>query len=445
MTAANTPYSANDAATPGDAQDAARSGGAHGSPAANNAQGVGAFGDPQEAVASSNPQEAVASSGAQGSPGASNAQEAAALDAETLRASDILAWSFSVEPDTILIVDDDPITRLVLGEIFRPYYKIEEAENGLQALSLLLADPLRYCAILLDFAMEGMDGLEVLQNLVKRNLLTRIPVFLITAETDFGITKGAYDLGVMDVIGKPIVPYVVERRVNSVIELYQSRRRLRNAVEDQQAQLLDQANRIISLSNGMIEALAAAIEFRDGESGEHVRRIRTITRILLEGTPLGEGLSTHQINAIELASMLHDVGKIAIPDAILCKPGRLTPEEFEVIKSHTVVGAELLEGIPQFRELDAFDFAVDIARHHHERWDGRGYPDGLEGSQISIWAQVVALADVYDALRSKRVYKDAFTREQALQMITDGECGSFNPELLETFKAAEPAIDMMYR
>ena len=314
--------------------------------------------------------------------------------------SDYVTGPLDSEPNTILIVDDDPITRLVLGEIFKSSYDIQEAEDGREGLSLVLADPMRYCAILLDFAMEGMDGLEVLQNLVQRDLLARIPVFLITAETDFDVTRGAYDLGVMDVIGKPIVPYVVERRVKSVIELYQSRRRLSNTVEDQQTQLLAQAKRIINLSNGMIEALAAAIEFRDGESGDHVRRIRTITRLILEGTTLGEGLSAHEIDAIEMASMMHDVGKIAIPDAILCKPGRLTLEEFEVIKSHTVVGADMMERIPQFRQLDAYDFAVDIARHHHERWDGRGYPDGLVGDEISIWSQVVALADVYDALRS---------------------------------------------
>lgn len=359
---------------------------------------------------------------------------------------DFVTGPLDSEPTTILIVDDDPITRLVLGEIFKESYDIQEAEDGREGLSLVLADPMRYCAVLLDFAMEGMDGIEMLQNLAQRgDLLTRIPVFLITAETDFDVTRSAYDLGVMDVIGKPIVPYVVERRVKSVIELYQSRRRLSDTVEDQQAKLLAQAKRIISLSNGMIEALAAAIEFRDGESGEHVRRIRTITRLMLEGTPLGGTLTPEQIDAIEMASMMHDVGKIAIPDAILCKPGKLTPEEFDVIKSHTVVGAEMMERIPQFRELEAYDFAVDIARHHHERWDGRGYPDGLVGDEISIWSQVVALADVYDALRSKRVYKDALDRETAMRMIVGGECGAFNPALLKAFEAVEPAIDQLYR
>lgn len=194
----------------------------------------------------------------------------------------------------------------------------------------------------------------------------------------------------------------------------------------------------------MIEALSAAIEFRDGESGDHVQRIHDITKLVLTRTRLGDGLTAEDIDDIALAAIMHDVGKIAIPDAILCKPGRLTAEEFEVMKTHTVQGAELLERIPQMRGIGAYRYAIDIARHHHERWDGRGYPDGLVGDQISIWAQVVSLADVYDALTSKRVYKAAFTREESLRMIRDGECGAFNPELLDCFFEVEPQICAMY-
>ena len=374
-----------------------------------------------------------------------SANEASTKMFKMLRASDLISGPMDKEPDTILVVDDDPITRMVLAELFRSDYNIQEADDGHVALQLVLADPLRYCAILLDYAMNVMDGLEVLDNLSQRELLARVPVFLITAEANSEVTKDAYDLGVMDVISKPVVPHVVRRRVDSVIELYQSRRRLSNTVKSQADELLEQAERIIDLSNGMIEALAAAIEFRDGESGEHVRRIRNITRLMLEGTVLGEGLAPQEIDAIEIASMMHDVGKIAIPDAILCKPGRLTSEEFDIMKTHTTVGSDMLARIPHFDELDSYEYAVDIARHHHERWDGRGYPDGLAGDEISVWAQVVALADVYDALRSKRVYKDAFGREKVLRMITGGECGTFNPRLLETFMAVEPAIDQMYR
>ena len=195
----------------------------------------------------------------------------------------------------------------------------------------------------------------------------------------------------------------------------------------------------------MIESLAAAIEFRNGESGQHVRRIHDITKSLLSDTDLGAGLSKEQIQQIAQASIMHDVGKIAIPDAILNKPGRLTPEEFEIMKTHTTQGGFLLEKIPQLRENGVYHYAYDIARHHHERWDGRGYPDGLKGGEISLGAQIVSLADVYDALSCKRVYKDAFPRERVLQMIRDGECGVFNPELLDRFFSVEEELQRMYQ
>ncbi len=258
-------------------------------------------------------------------------------------------------------------------------------------------------------------------------------------------------------------------------------------VDRQQAELLERAAQIVRLNQGMVEALSAAIEFRNGESGQHVRRIHDITRYLLTHTELGDGLSQTDVDNIALAAIMHDAGKIAIPDAILSKPGKLTKEEFEIMKTHTVQGAALLEKIPQMQESGAYLYACDIdailskpgkltkeefeimkthtvqgaallekipqmqesgaylyacdiARHHHERWDGRGYPDGLKGDEISIWSQVVSLADVYDALTRKRVCKDAFSCEEALRMIRDGECGAFNPELLEAFFAVEPAL-----
>ena len=194
----------------------------------------------------------------------------------------------------------------------------------------------------------------------------------------------------------------------------------------------------------MVEALSTAIEFRSDESGQHVRRIHDITVHVLRRTPLGAGLTEEEIGLIGMAAITHDVGKIAIPDAILNKPGRLTAEEFEIMKTHTVQGARLLSQIPQMREHAAYRYAHDIALHHHERWDGRGYPEGLSGDEISIWAQIVSLADVYDALSCKRVYKDAFSRETVLEMIRSGQCGVFNPRLLDCFFAEEPVLSRLY-
>lgn len=233
--------------------------------------------------------------------------------------------------------------------------------------------------------------------------------------------------------------------LQSVIELFQARKRLSRTVESQQERLLRQQEEIVELNQGIVEALAAAIEFRSEESGDHVRRIHDITAYLLSETELGNGLSSDEIAEIAQASMLHDVGKIAVPDRILNKPGRLTPEEFEIMKTHTTVGAALLEGIPQLQRHHSYRYAVDIARHHHERWDGCGYPDGIKGDEISVWAQVVALADVYDALSRKRVYKDAFPREQVLDMIRSGQCGAFQPDLLRCFFAVEKELSKMYQ
>ena len=346
--------------------------------------------------------------------------------------------------DRVLVVDDEEINRLILENLFVGIYEVDQARDGVEALAKLAEDPDGYVAVLLDVVMPRLDGIQVLRRLAPTGFLQRVPVFLITAEQGNEVMEEAYRLGVMDYIGKPIVPYAVIRRIQSVVELFEARKRLSLTVEDQRLQLLERAAQIIELNRGMIESLSAAIEFRDGESGDHVRRIHDITKMVLECTRLGDGLSAEDIEDIALASIMHDVGKIAIPDAILCKPGRLTPEEFEIMKTHTVQGAELLARIPQMHGMGAYRYAIDIARHHHERWDGRGYPDGLVGDQISIWAQVVSLADVYDALMSKRVYKDAFPREEALAMIRDGACGTFNPELLECFFAVEPRINELH-
>ncbi|MBD5133184.1 MAG: response regulator [Clostridiales bacterium] len=349
------------------------------------------------------------------------------------------------ESGTILIVDDDPINRKVLGKLFSEYYAIEEAENGREGLSRILDPANQFCAILLDVMMPGINGIEVLMQLKNQNLTEKIPVFLITSETGLSVVQGAYELGVMDVIRKPVVPYVVLRRVRSVIELFEARKHLSRVVESQNIELLEQQEKIIRLNQGMIEALATAIEFRNEESGGHVQRISTITRVILENTTFGAELSEEEIDNIALASIMHDVGKITIPDAVLCKPGKLTDEEFEIMKSHTTKGVDILERIPQLRDSGIYDYARDIARHHHERWDGKGYPDGLAGDEISPWAQVVSLADVYDALSCDRVYKPAFPRAKVIEMILTGQCGQFNPDLLESFFDVEEQLFQLYK
>lgn len=329
---------------------------------------------------------------------------------------------------TILIVDDMRINRVILAEGFHDDYEILEAANGLQALEIINSNE-NISAILLDLIMPKMDGMEVLRELNKSGKIFHIPVFIITASNSEKMLMDAYDLGVVDVVSKPFMMRFLKCRVENIIELFRHRNELEDIVKEQ-------VERLNSLNQSMVETLATLIEFRDCESGEHVKRICGLTEILMQTVssmypeyylPRGE------IDKIVTSSVLHDVGKISIPDGILNKPGKLTTEEFEIMKQHTVKGCEILKKIPDIMDEDVYSYSYDICRHHHERWDGKGYPDGLKGDEISIWAQVVSIADVYDALTSERVYKAAFDHNTAVNMIYNGECGTFNPKVLHAF------------
>ena len=344
----------------------------------------------------------------------------------------------------ILIIDDDEMNREILANIFEDIYVSDHACNGKEGLQMIYDNQETYCAILLDVMMPIMNGIEVLEALSEQMIASKIPIFLITAERSNEVMRKGYELGVMDIIEKPVIPFVIRRRILSVVELFESRKQLAKKVEYQDWELLKKAKEIIALNEGLIESLATAIEFRDGESGNHVKRIHDITKCILTDTKLGEGLSAQEIDDIALASIMHDVGKIAIPDAILNKPGKLTKEEYEIMKLHTIKGADLLKSIPALRNANVYKYAFDIARHHHERYDGNGYPDRLKGDEISLWAQVVSLADVYDALVSKRVYKNAFSFDDAVKMIVNNECGVFSPKLLSAFLEVEKDIRNIY-
>ncbi len=343
----------------------------------------------------------------------------------------------------ILIVDDDFINRELLKNIFTGF-TFEEAEDGKAGLKAIKQHKDKLSAIILDVQMPKMSGIDVLKKISKEGITEEIPVFLITAQDDDKIVSEAYALGVVDVVSKPISAVVIQRRVKTVIELYSAREALGATVKGQKEKLEENAKEIDELHRGTIEALATAIEFRDIESGQHVSRIYGMTKYILAKTPFGEGLLDDEIESIARGAIMHDVGKIAISDIILNKPGKLTREEFEIMKQHTTKGAELLSEICQTQLHSSYRYAMDIARHHHERWDGRGYPDGLAGDEISVAAQVVSIVDVYDALVSVRVYKKAYEPERAVEMIKGGECGVFNPKLVECFLLAEPAIRKWY-
>ncbi len=344
----------------------------------------------------------------------------------------------------ILIVDDDFINRELLKNIFSSQFTFEEAGDGEEGLAQIRRHMDKLCAIILDVQMPKLTGIELLEQISSEGITDKIPTFLITARDDDELMNAAYRFGVMDVVTKPVVPIVIQKRVKTVIELFNARKALSETVKGQEKKLYENAKLIDELNRGAIETLATAIEFRDIESGQHVNRIYGITKYILSNTEFGEGLSEDEIENIARGAIMHDVGKIAISDVILNKPGRLTKEEFEEMKLHTCKGAELLEQICKIHAHDSYLYAADIARHHHERWDGRGYPDGLVGDEISIASQAVSIADVYDALVSVRVYKKAFTPDEAVNMIMNGECGTFNPKLIECFLKAEPAIRRWY-
>ncbi len=344
----------------------------------------------------------------------------------------------------ILIVDDDFINRELLKNIFSSQFTFEEAENGREGLARIEQHIDKLCAIILDVQMPQMTGIELLAVMAERGITERVPTFLITAQDDDELVTEAYRLGVVDVVPKPVTPIVVQKRVKMVIELFSAREALRETVRGQEERLSENAKAIDELNRGTIEALATAIEFRDIESGQHVSRIYGITKYILANTPFGDGLSEDTVESIARGAIMHDVGKIAISDVILNKSGKLTHEEFEVMKQHTVKGAALLEQICKTQLHESYRYAAEIARHHHERYDGRGYPDGLVGDEISVAAQVVSIADVYDALVSVRVYKKAYTPDEAVAMIVNGECGVFNPKLIEAFLMAEPVMRTWY-
>lgn len=332
--------------------------------------------------------------------------------------------------DTLLIVDDMEVNRAILRSLFESQYNLLEAENGEQALLLLHEYEEHVAAMLLDLVMPVKDGYEVMEEMGKSGLVSRIPVIVITSDDTAESEVRAFDLGAADIIMKPFEPYVVKRRVQNAVDLCRHKLHLEELVEEQSASLRE-SNAI------MIDALSSIIEYRSVESGQHIRRIRMFTRILLEDVAKAYqeyNLDSRTIEIIADASSMHDIGKIAIPDSILNKPGALTRDEFEVMKTHTTKGCEMLAGLERMNDKEYIGYAYNICRYHHERWNGKGYPDGLKGDNIPICAQVVAIADCYDALTTDRVYKRALPPEQAFNMILNGECGEFSPRLLECLK-----------
>lgn len=327
----------------------------------------------------------------------------------------------------LLVVDDSEMNREILKEILGKEYRILEACDGEEALKMLEQYGTEISLVLLDIIMPKMDGFEVLAYMNRDKWIEDIPVIMISSEESESYIRRAYELGASDYISRPFDAKVVYQRVINMIKLYAKQRRLIHLVTDQIYEK-EKNNRM------MTGILSQIVEFRNGESGLHVLHINILTQLLLEKLMRKSenyDLSWSQQHMIATASALHDIGKIGIDEKILNKSGKLTKEEFEAMKQHTIIGARMLDRLEMYHDEEMMKYAYEICRWHHERYDGKGYPDGLKGEEIPISAQVVSLADVYDALVSDRVYKKAYSHEKAMEMILNGECGMFNPLLLE--------------
>lgn len=370
-----------------------------------------------------------------------------------------------MEQEAILIVDDVESNRLILHDLFEKKYHIMEAGNGREALEILEKSGRIISLLLLDVIMPVMDGVEVLKELDERQMLKDFPVILITGEDSKEIEKKAYDYGVVDIIRKPFDSYITIKRVDNNLDLFRHKKHLEKMVhkqtlkleeqrallEKQNALLVEQNQKVRDLNVAIIESMSNVVEFRNMESGQHIKRIKSFTECMARCVAVEYpqyGLTEDMIRVMSEASAMHDIGKIVIPDSILLKPGRLTKDEFEIIKTHTTRGCEVIDSIAGFQGKEYFEYSYEICRYHHERYDGRGYPEGLVGEDIPIAAQIVAVADVYDALTTERVYKRAYDTDEAYHMIQNGECGTFSPRMLGCLKLVKHEFEelaMAYR
>ena len=331
-----------------------------------------------------------------------------------------------------LIADDVELNRDILEDILSEDYEVLQAVDGVETLELMEAHLDEIAVLLLDLVMPEKDGFDVLEDLKAKNWTERVPVLVISGEWTPEIERRCFDLGVVDYVRKPFNETLVKCRARNAAQLFAYKNRLEEKVAEQTQELTEKNQRLQAMNESIIELLGDVVEARNLESGEHVRRVKGFTRILAQDLRVNcprYGLTEHDVGVIVSASALHDVGKIMIPDSILLKPGRLSNEEFELMKTHSTRGCEIIDQASSFYDEEHYRVSREICRHHHEKVDGRGYPDGLKGDEIPISAQLVSVADCYDALVTERVYKHAFSPDQAYEMIVGGECGAFSEDL----------------
>lgn len=342
-----------------------------------------------------------------------------------------------------MIVDKNNLNRTALSNILCTDYTIMETQSAAESFTLLKQSEDEIAAVLIDMLTSQNDGFELLKAMQENSWNKKIPVLVVCDSAAIVMEKQLFGYGVSECINQPFDDALIRLKVSNIIKLFQYQNELENKIE-QQTEKLRMQNQMLKIQADflqksnlrIIDLLGTMAEYRNLESGEHIRRVKVYTKILAEELMKEDpecGLTPEKISVIVSASPLHDIGKIAIPDTILLKPGKLTPEEYEYIKSHTICGCEILENIKDVWSKEYAQISMEICRYHHERYDGNGYPDRLKGDEIPIHAQIVSVADVYDALVNERVYKDAVPKDRAFRMIINGECGIFSPKLLECF------------
>ena len=355
--------------------------------------------------------------------------------------------------DTILILEQDDASRKMLVDLFKNKYKILSAPDEKEGLELLRSHAQSLAVVLFNLLLPVKDDFKIMQRLSEKKVLSRIPFIMITSERAAQYEKQGYKYGVVSYLKKPFHPEIATHLIDNVVEVFQYKRQLEVTVKNQTENLKKQnsmlklmADKQKHMNEVLIESLSNMVEFRNLESEQHIKRVREFSLCLgnsvMKLYPEYE-LTEEKLEIIGWASSLHDIGKIVIPDNIILKSGKLNEDEYEVIKSHTTKGAEIIEKVIHIDSKIFCDYAIDIARHHHEKYDGNGYPDGLKGEEISIAAQIVALVDVYDALTSKRVYKAAYNTEKAYQIIINGQSGSFSSKLLQAFTEVRKEFEII--
>jgi len=347
--------------------------------------------------------------------------------------------------NTVLIIDDDQENLELLKDMFDGEYNVATCNSGKLAIEYLTKHYKNVAIILLDMVMPEIDGMVLLKVLNKKGITKLIPVVMMTEWTSAQNVQECYDNGAVDLINKPLVPAIVKGRVKNLVELSRTRLELETVVKEQTNKIQEQNTELKGYNDRIIEVMSSIVEFRNLESNGHIKRIKEMSRLMAEMIkrlyPDKYNLTDEDVEIIESASALHDIGKIAISDSILLKPGRLSVDEFEVIKSHTTQGCEVLQQIEELQDKKYMSISYNICRHHHERSDGKGYPDNLVGDAIPIEAQIVSIVDAYEALVGERVYRDAFDKEKAFKMITNGECGNFSDDMINAFTKSKLLLE----